>query len=335
MSLVRAALRTLASTCCAVALTTVARPAAAESHRVAAVDPDEQLARALEVALSPWGATVLEVHIETPGATMPIAVDRARSIARDANADVLVWVSDSDGGHALWIYDLASDHASARALDAAPPFEPATAAAVALAVKTLLRGTVVAPPPERFGAIAPERASSPTWILGASVGAATRFTSSSLTSGRAALEASVWPAALGHRLGLALDLEDGLSAGSASTAFNGTLSDGAARVALGARLPLAEWATLEPSLGGALHLLTLDGVVFGERANVDVRRLDVAFEPRLGLDFTLLGGRLLFGPWVGATVLGRWQRFLVHGATVVDVGPVGMEGALQIALAIP
>jgi hypothetical protein len=334
MTLAGAALRTVATTCCALALATVARSAAADSHRVAAVDPDEQLARALEVALSPWGATVLQVHIETPGATMPIAVDRARSIAQGANADVLVWVSDSDGGHALWIYDLASDHASARALDAAPPFEPATAAAVALAVKTLLRGTVIAPPPERFGAVAPEHASLPSWILGASVGVATRFTSSSLTSGRAALEASFWPAALGHRVGLALDLEDGLSARAESTTFNGTLSDGAARLALGARLPLADWATLEPSLGGALHLLTLDGIVL-ERTNVDVRRLDVAFEPRLGLDFTLLGGRLLFGPWVGATALGRWQRFLVHGASVVEVGPVGMEGALRLALAIP
>jgi hypothetical protein len=334
MTLAGAALRTVATTCCALALATVARPAAADSHRVAAVDPDEQLARALEVALSPWGATVLQVHIETPGATMPMAVDRARSIAQGANADVLVWVSDSDGGHALWIYDLASDHASARALDAAPPFEPATAAAVALAVKTLLRGTVVAPPPERFGAVAPEHASLPSWILGASVGVATRLTSSSLTSGRAALETSFWPAALGHRVGLALDLEDGLSGRAESTAFNGTLSDGAARLALGARLPLADWATLEPSLGGALHLLTLDGVVL-ERTNVDVRRLDVAFEPRLRLDFTLLGGRLLFGPWVGATILGRWQRFLVHGASVVEVGPVGMEGALQLALAIP
>lgn len=78
---------------------------------------------------------------------MPIAVDRARDIARDERADVLVWVSASDAGHALWIYDVASDHASARELEISPPFEPATAAAVALAVKTLLRGTVIARPP--------------------------------------------------------------------------------------------------------------------------------------------------------------------------------------------
>ena len=63
------------ATCCAVALAAKAAPAAADSHRVAAVDPDAQLARALEVALSPWGASVLQVHIETPGATMPIAFE--------------------------------------------------------------------------------------------------------------------------------------------------------------------------------------------------------------------------------------------------------------------
>jgi hypothetical protein len=319
------------ATCCAVALAATAAPAAADSHRVAAVDPDAQLARALEVALSPWGASVLQVHIETPGATMPIAVDRARSIAHDARADVLVWVSESDGGHALWIYDVASDHASARALDAAPPFEPATAAAVALAVKTLLRGTVVAPPPERFGAVVVE----PGWIFGTSFGAGARLASSSLVAARLALHASIWPAAFGHRWGLSLDVEDGPGASSQSGAFNGSLSDGAARVGLGLRVPLADWATLEPSLGAALHLLTLDGVVLAERRNVTERRGDVGLEPRLGLDFAVLGGRLLFGPWVGATVLDRWQRFLVGDTPVVDVGPVAMEGALRIALAVP
>jgi len=333
---VRAAVFRGATATCAAGLAGLAAlaatsPAAAASHRVAAVDPDDQLARALEVALSPWDATVVQVHIETPGATMPIAADRARSIASDAHADVLVWVSESDGGHALWIYDVASDHASARTLEAAPPFEPATAAAIALAVKTLLRGTVVAPPPERFGAEVVE----PEWILGTSIGAATRFTTSSLTSARVALHASLWPAGLGHRWGLSVDVEDGPGPEARSDAFSGSLTDGAARLGLGLRVPLAGWATLEPSLGGALHLLTLDGVVLAERTSVSLRRLDVAFEPRLGLDFAFLGGRLLVGPWVGVTVLGRWQRFLVHDAAVVEAGPVGMEGALRLALAVP
>jgi hypothetical protein len=307
----------VAAALAAIATLAVAAPADAESHRVAAVDPDDQLVRALEVALSPWGTSVVAVRSAadpadptdrrpTPGATMPIAVDRARAIARDA-----------------------------RALDAAPPFDPAVAAQVALAVKTLLRGTIVAPPPERFG-VAP---AEPTWIFGASAGVAARLSSSSLPEARLALHASFWPAALRHALhqqwGFELDVEDGTGAHTLGDSFSGSLGDGAVRLALGLRVPFADWAVLEPSLGAAAHLLTLDGVVLAEQASVAVRRVDVAFEPRLGFDFAFLGGRLLVGPWVGATVLGRWQRFFVHDAAVIEAGPVAMEGALQFAVTVP
>jgi hypothetical protein len=327
----RRARRWAAATLGALVAMATARPSLAESRRVAAVDPDEQLTRALVVALSPWGAAVLPIHIEAPGATMPIAVDRARAIARGTGADVLVWVSESDGGHALWIYDVASDHASARAIDAAPPFEPATAAEVALAVKTLLRGTVVAPPPERFGASVRE----PTWIVGASVGVATRFESPALTEGRLGVGASFWPAAFGHRWGASIDVEDGAGAQAESAAFSGTLSDGALRLGVGLRVPLAGWATMELSVGGALHFLTLDGVVAAEGTHVSVRRVDAGVEPRVGLDFVLLGGRLVLTPWIGMTALGRWQRFLVDDGPVVELGPIAAQAALRAGIVVP
>ncbi|MGH7436064.1 MAG: hypothetical protein ACRENE_10360, partial [Polyangiaceae bacterium] len=141
---------------------------AAERHRIAAVDPDAELTHALDLALAPWGASVVELRLQAPGATMPFAVDRARAIAEEAHADVVVWVSGEEGAYALWIYDAASDHIGSRRLEARPPFDPATAAAVALAVKTLLRGTVVAPAGERFGA-APAREAR--WAVGVDVGA--------------------------------------------------------------------------------------------------------------------------------------------------------------------
>ena len=315
----------------ALAVVAATRAAAADSHRVAAVDPDDQLAHALEIALSPWGATVVRVHIETPGATMPIALDRARDIARDERADVLVWVSASDAGHALWIYDAASDHASARELEIPPPFEPATAAAVALAVKTLLRGTVIAPATERFGAVVRE----PSWLIGTFVGLAERTARPGLVDARVGLHASVWPALLGHRWGLLVEVEGGPGATSGSDSFSGTLSDAVLRLGIGMRAPLAEGVSLEPSLGGAAHLLTLDGVVRADASRVLIRRVDPAFEPRAAVSFALLGGRLLLAPWVGLTVLGRWQRFLVHGDPVIETRPVGLEGALRVALALP
>ena len=175
------------------------RSAVASGHRVAAVDPDPEVARALDVALSPWEVTLVDVHLDSPGATMPMAVDRARAIATDASAEVVVWVSSADDGFAVWIYDAASDHASARKLDRAPPFDGPTAAGVALSVKTLLRGTSVAPPPERFG-VAPTE--SP-WRVGLAGGVAQRIQASSPVEARLGVEASGW---LG-RWGLMLDVE--------------------------------------------------------------------------------------------------------------------------------
>src|SRR4029077_462084 len=113
---------------------------------------------------------------------------------------VLVWVSASDGGHALWIYDVASDHASARELEIPPPFEPAAAAAVALALKTRLRGTVIAPAAERFGA----EVSEPSWLIGAEVGVSARAARQGLVEARVGVHASAWPAALGHRWGFSV-----------------------------------------------------------------------------------------------------------------------------------
>lgn len=316
--------------CCAWAFVATPRAALADSHRVAAIDPDAELTRALEVALSTWDATVLDVRIETPGAAMPIAVERARAIALEQRADVVVWVSSSEAGYALWIYDVDSDHASARALETAPPFEPATAAAVALAVKTLLRGTVVAPPPERFGAAVPEA----TWMLGVSAGAASRFDDSAVEA-RFGLHASMWPRALGHRWGVSVDAEDGPGNQVQTPTFAGTLDVAALRLAVGFRARLSESIALEPSLGGALQLLTLDGTVSGEKSQVSVRRLDVGFDPRLGFGFAVLGGRLVFEPWIGVTLLERWQRFHVHGVPVAQSGPLFAEGAMRVSVSVP
>jgi hypothetical protein len=301
--------------------------AAAAGHRVAAVDPDPQVARALDVALSPWDVTLVEVHLESPGATMPIALDRARSIAQGVDAEVVVWVSSADDGYAVWIYDSASDHASARKLDQAPPFDGPTAAGVALSVKTLLRGTVVAPPAERFGAGAGER----PWRIGLSAGVSSRTTASSPVEARFGLQASGWA----RYWGAVLDLETGPGTHPASAALAGTLTDSSVRIALAARWPVSTTVAIEPSLGGALHWEHLDGVVVSDASSASIDRLDGAFEPRLAVDLGLAGGRVHLAPWVGASVLTRWQRFHVHDALVLELAPVTLQAALCAEVALP
>jgi hypothetical protein len=311
----------------ALVLLGLGRAASAAGHRVAAVDPDPQVARALDVALSPWDVTLVEVHLESPGATMPIALDRARSIAHDSGAEVVVWVSSGADGFAVWIYDVASDHASAREIEQSPPFDGPTAAGVALSVKTLLRGTVVAPPPERFGALTGER----PWRVGLSLGAAGRTNAASPIEPRFGVHASGWA----RSWGALLDLEAGPGSHPASAALAGTLTDTAARVALAARWPLSKAVALEPSLGGALHLARLDAVVVADATPVSVDRLDAAVEPRIAIDVALLGSRLHLAPWLGASVLTRWQRFEVHGVRVLELAPVTFEGALCAAIELP
>jgi hypothetical protein len=314
----------------ALACMLTARPGFAEP-RVAAIDPDAELAHALEAALAPWGTTVVSVHVDTPGSAMPIAAERAREIARGERVDVVVWVSSADSGYALWIYDVESDHASARRIESAPPFEPSTAAAAALAVKTLLQGTVVAPLPERLGAVAGE----PSWLFGVSVGAASHLDEPIALAARFGVHASVWPRALGHRWGASVDAEDGTGMQVNAAAFNGTLNDAALRLGLGLRAPLGNAVVLEPSIGAVLQIQTLDGVVLAERATASEARFDVGFDPRLGVDFSLLGGRVHVEPWIGATVQGRWQRYHVHGVTVAESGPILAEAAVRVAFGVP
>ncbi len=303
----------------------------AESHRVAAVDPDAQLTRALDVALSAWGASIVEVRSQAPGATMPIAVDRARIMAREAGADVVVWVSSAEDGYALWIYDAASDHASARELDSPPPFDAATAAGVALAVKTLLRATVVAPPGERFGA--PE--TDGAWTVGAFVGGSARLGTSLPIEGRLGLHAAVWPAPFSRRVGLSLDLETGSGSPVMAPTFSGRIADAAARLAVATRVPVGARLEGELSVGAAAHRVNLDGVVLDRPLHVSATRIDATIEPRLGVELVLLHGRLRLEPWFGLTLWTQWQRFFVHGSQVVDLAPVGLEGALRAALAFP
>jgi hypothetical protein len=131
--------------------------------RVALVAAGPELEAAARAALEPWGVVIAVVPGPSPGATAPDSNEAARALATAHEANALVWVSEHQGGYALWVYDLATHHVIERTLADGPPFDGATAAAVALSVKTLLRHSAAAPPAERYGASsrAPARAPAP------------------------------------------------------------------------------------------------------------------------------------------------------------------------------
>lgn len=127
---------------------------AADRARVALVGGGGELGHAIEVALTPWGVALVRVPADLSGSDAA-TVERARSLARTAHLDAVVWLAGSAGTPTLaCVYEADADRLLVRALGASPPFDETTAAAAALTVKAMLRSSTIAPPGER-GAPAP------------------------------------------------------------------------------------------------------------------------------------------------------------------------------------
>lgn len=102
------------------------------------LDPPLELERAVVTALSPWGVRVERVVRVRPGSTLPGTALDAGALARELNADALVWLSSNTDGAALWLYERANDTVVARPVPERP-LDKALAAGLALSVKTWLR----------------------------------------------------------------------------------------------------------------------------------------------------------------------------------------------------
>jgi hypothetical protein len=128
------------------------------AQRVVLVSPGAELESAARTALEPWAVEILVVSAASPGATAPRANETARALALAHRAGAVVWVSQHEQGHAVWVYDLETDQVVSRPLAGSPPFDGPAAAAAALSVKTLLRHSATAPEAERYGAAGPNDA---------------------------------------------------------------------------------------------------------------------------------------------------------------------------------
>lgn len=319
-----------ASVAAALASLFVVRPASAESRTVVAVAPDPQLVRALDVALAPWGTNITEVHPIDAEAFALMVPDRARAIARETRADVVLWVSADRNHTVVWIYDVASDHVSSRRLDAAPPFDPTTAAAVALSVKALLRSTVVAPAPERTP-ILPEE---PSWALGVSGGVADHVGQGG-AEGRFGLHASAWPALFAHRLGFVIDASVGTGVPLRSTEVPATLHQYEFEAGLGAHFPVSPAFAVEPSISAVVALVDLEGTLTENHEAVHALRPAAGLEPAVSAPLTMFGTRLRFAPWVGLTLLTLGVGFQVGNEKQGEVSRFVPEGGLRVELVWP
>src|SRR5262249_45412913 len=138
------------------------------------------------------------------------------------------------------------------------PQDAATAAGLALTVKTLLRSSLVAPPAERIGAAAAAPARGPGALRIEAAGGGQLATG--VGDGfdlRLDAAFAWWPG----RFGIAARVRTGPGTSVDTSAFAGHFGDTSFGAAVRARIDLSSRLVLEPALGASLHQTSLDGAL--------------------------------------------------------------------------
>jgi hypothetical protein len=333
------------------------------ASRVVLVSPGRELEHAARAALEPWNIEIRVVSAPSPGAVAPVANESARELAISQAAAAIVWVSQHEQAHAVWVYDLATDQAVSRPLQGAPPFDAAAAAAAALSIKTLLRHSAAAPETERYGAgetaQRPELVATPPPIgaeaieaaaaengepapqpsaaasnLDLDVLASLRFgfaRRQSTLEPRAGLGVHVWPGA--RRLGLALRTAFGTGLAVDAVSFRGRLLALELLLAGELRYPASRTLQLSAAGGPSLHLTFLNGTLNRDGAASATRAVPALALELAGSWFASRSFRA--GIRAAASWLLRPQRYLVRGEPVFELSrtafELGVTGAWTLA----
>lgn len=308
----------------------------AEPRRVVLADQSPALAEGIRGALEPWNIEVQVAGDATPpGASMPQNAVAARAIATLNDAQAVVWVAGSGVDYAVWVYDAKVDQVVSRALPSPPPFDEPTAAGVGLTVKVLLRHAEVAPPEERFGAVAadaprPRRVAPPhVWFL-ASGGVRARPTEASDLEPRLGLGVAVFSTAV-DPFGLQFLVRTGPGVSINDPAFVGHFSDLAISGAIVARLRVFGRTTLAPSAGVAAHFTQVDGIVTTSQFTPDVSRVNLHLEAGALISWAV-GDQLQIGLRIDGAYAARRQTYVVGGEPVLDLPSTEAEGSLMLTL---
>ncbi len=231
-------------------LATTLAHAAPPADRVLLADPDPELIHAVESSLSPWHLSIVvdaKVPSDATAAQQRAVITGARFVVWRAGDQLVVF--DRDRG--------TSERRPARA----GSFDPVSAAAAALTVKTMMR----LPPPEDATPIVitppvvPPLTESRRIEVRLEAGLAARLATGSDVGvgGRAVFAAMVRPSpAHGWRFGIRGDL--GTQTSINRSGFKGSWSDWAILVAASWTVPRGAWE-LEPWIGGGVVRGTLDG----------------------------------------------------------------------------
>ncbi|GAB4530684.1 MAG: hypothetical protein Tsb0020_47170 [Haliangiales bacterium] len=274
-----------------------ATPRRVDHQRVVLVAFSPALDEATKTALRPWQTSFTSVAQPLPGARAQ-AVARARTLAVEHDAAVVVWLSEAPSEPALTIYDVANQRLMTRPLPSPPPYDAPTAAALALALKTTLRHSQVAPERERSQEPPAaqvtelrelEEAPAPVAarpVYEASVGVtaalaptATRPEDGLHAAARVAFGIGWWPALMPAGLGVGGSVELGAGQMIESSGFSGHLSDIDADLTVRWRAWHSPSLELIASAGAGLRRASLSGTVQPDSITLDERR----WLPELGL----------------------------------------------------
>jgi hypothetical protein len=286
-------------------------------QRVAVLQPDGELFRAISLALSPWDLQTIQSNAPVPQASQPEAVRAASRLTGELDVEALVWLTEVEQGSLLWVYDADTGDVTTRMIAESPPFDSAAAAAVALSVKTALRSSAVAPKDERFGSQPTPPKGDRLWAV--ELGAGGQWVNAKEVAFVGELGGVLWlPAA--RRLGFSLDLSYGPGLAVNQANFEGRYREFVAGAKTRFRvIHMPEFSALL-LLGTSGHWSMLDGTLGVNSRKVDSNRLNGSIDVETAVNFKV-SDSVYLGASIGGTYFLRYQRYLVDGDPVFSPRP--------------
>jgi hypothetical protein len=149
---------------------------------------------------------------------------------------------------------------------------------------------------------------------------------------RARLALGFWPRIASGRLGVSA----GISYGPGVTIARlpgGRYTDTSISLSIATRLSLLRSVSLEPALGGALHLTAIDGAPGMPSVHVEDSQSNPSVDGSLVLGFDL-GSRVQIGLWGQMAYFVRSQHYLVQSAPVFTPSDLQIDAGLRLAVGI-
>ncbi|HYQ26732.1 MAG TPA: hypothetical protein VER04_05910 [Polyangiaceae bacterium] len=317
--------------------------ARAAERRVALLQGDPELQRALALALAAWDVETLPLDLRLSEESDEEARARALELARDLHLEGIVWISLTAQGSRLAVFDAHTGELTLRSVPERPPFASTTAASLALSVKTALRPSVElgmeppppqpppAPPPPRTAERALPGRARPSERLWVRTSVNAEWLAETKVQARWALATTLWLGAR-RRLGAELRLSGGAGVDIDTPELSGHYRD--LSVGLG-----GEWRWLAAGavssafgLGAGLRVATLEGALADGSAIANTRyntSLDASFR----LEVRVVGGWFVGLDASTCFFLG-YQRFLVAGQPVFAPFRLSPSAGVSLGIAL-